>query len=73
MKVASDVSTLAEAVLLRVVKERRVEIRDICDTFNVTKETATSVIDFLVGFGFLRNDKKKKYLTLSEASREFFK
>jgi len=73
MKVASDVSTLAEVVLLRVVKERRVEIRDICDTFNVTKETTTSVIDFLVGFGFLRNDKKKKYLTLSEASREFFK
>ncbi len=63
MKVASDVSTLAEVVLLRVVMERRVEIRDICDTFNVTKETANSVIDFLVG-GLVSSETIRKRNTL---------
>ncbi|MEM3084146.1 MAG: hypothetical protein QXU32_09430 [Nitrososphaerales archaeon] len=64
---------LADAVLSYVAgKEGKVKIDDIRDRFGVSKETLDQVIDFLVDFGFMKTDRGKKYVTLSQASKKLF-
>ena len=73
MVLMDNVSKVAEEILDLVVKNGKVELSAIYDSCNATKETTDVVIDFLVDFGFLEFDKKRRYLRLSNASRRFFK
>lgn len=65
-------SALAEEILSVLAKKGRIEITDVQDSFNVTKETARMALDFLMKFGFIELDKSKEYIRLSEPCQKFF-
>jgi len=64
-------SNLAEEILSFVSKKGKIEAREIQERFNLTKETATTVINFLVEFGFAELDESKRYVRLSEPCKKF--
>ncbi len=65
-------SDLVEVILSMVRKKGTCRIEEIQETFNLTRETQNSIIDFLVEYGFLEWDKRKRYIRLSKPSRKFF-
>ena len=66
-----SLNNLPEEILSLVSKKQKVEIREIKDRFNITSETAKSVIDFLVEFGFVQFDESKGYVMLSKSYKRF--
>ena len=65
-------SDLAEEILYLIGKRGKIETREVQDRFNLSRETATSVVDFLVEFGFAELDQSKRYIRLSEPCKKFF-
>ena len=65
-------SELAEEMLYLISKKGKIDLREIQDRFNLTRETASTVIDFLAEFGFVQLDEDKKYIMLSEPCKRFF-
>ena len=65
-------SELAEEMLYLISKKGKIEVREIQGRFNLTKESATTVIDFLAEFGFVQLDEGKRYVMLSEPCKRFF-
>ncbi len=63
---------LADEILSLIARKDQIEIADIQDRFGITKQTANSVIDFLVKFGFIEIDDSKRYVRLSEPCKKFF-
>lgn len=62
---------LADEVLSLVAEKGKINVKDIQDKLSVSKQTANSVIDFLVQFGFAQFDDKG-LVRLSEPCKIFF-
>ncbi len=65
-------SDLAEEILFLVGKRSKIGTGEIQDRLNLTKETTTTVINFLMEFGFVQLDENKRYITLSAPCRKFY-
>jgi Mn-dependent DtxR family transcriptional regulator len=64
-------SDLAEEILSLISKKGEIGIKEIKDRLNVSKETLTTEIDFLVEAGFVKLDKSKRYIRLSNRCKKF--
>lgn len=65
-------SELAEETLSLIRKKRKMTIEEMEDSLNISSETANTIVDFLVRFGFAELDGAKRYVRLSEPCRRFF-
>ena len=61
---------LAEEMLSLISKKGKIEIREIQEKLCLTRETATTIVDFLLEFGFVWLDESKTYVRLSEPCRK---
>ncbi|MEM2760624.1 MAG: HTH domain-containing protein [Nitrososphaerales archaeon] len=64
-------SALAEDVLLLIRRRERITISEIKERFNVTTDTAETIIRFLLSFGFVEKDAGGRYYVLSKPCRKF--
>ncbi len=62
---------LAEEVLSLVSIEGKIELREIQNRLNLKMETVTTVIDFLVEFGFAELDESNRYVRLTGLYKQF--
>ncbi|MEM3097610.1 MAG: hypothetical protein QXU32_02715 [Nitrososphaerales archaeon] len=62
---------MAEEIISMVMEKGEIAIGEIRNELNVTSETVVSEIDFLVRMGFLKLDKTKSYVRLSERCKKF--
>lgn len=66
-----SLSYLAEEILSLIIKKGKLEISEIKSSLNLSNETATAAVNFLVDFGFLRWDKRRRYVMLSSRYKRF--
>ena len=64
-------SDLADEILVLVSRKGEMEIREIQRSLNVTRETLTKEIDFLVQSHFVQWDENKCCVRLSELCKKF--
>ncbi|MGH9933576.1 MAG: winged helix-turn-helix transcriptional regulator [Nitrososphaerales archaeon] len=62
---------LADEILSLIAKKGQIAIRDVQDRLGISKQTANSVIDFLMKFGFVEFDGEG-FVKLSEPCKKFF-
>lgn len=65
-------TSLVEEVLILVWKEYKIDVGNIQHTLNLTRETTSRVIDFLLKFGFVEIDESDGNIMVSEPCRKFF-
>lgn len=68
----SSMTNLVEEILKLIWKECRIEVDKIQFTFNLTRETTSRIINFLLEFGFIEFYESNRYLGVSEPCRKFF-
>lgn len=66
-----SLSNLAEEILSLIIKKGKVRISEIQSIFNLTNETTKLAVNFLVKFGFVRWDKRRRYVMLSSRYKRF--
>ena len=66
-----DLIHLADEVLSLIAKKGRIGVKDIQDRLGISKQTANSVVDFLVKFSVAEVDYEG-HVRLSEPCKTFF-
>jgi predicted transcriptional regulator len=64
-------SDLAEEILSLVSSKGQIEVKEIQQRLNITKETLSSEIDFLVESHFVQWDESRQCIRLSELCKKF--
>jgi predicted transcriptional regulator len=64
-------SDLAEEILSLVSSKGEMEVEEIQHRLNITRETLSREIDFLVESHFVQLDESKQYIRLSELCKKF--
>ena len=64
---------LAEEILCLISNKRKISIKEIQETLDITEDKARIIIDILLRFGFVESDKTRRHIMLSEPCKSFFK